>query len=125
MSSETDKPKSKYGRKKLSAQEKKKNLTIRLNPKLRSSLEERCYQNGHENLTDFCTHIFENALNDKKYISKSDTKTILQINKIGNNINQIVKKINTFNDLKSIEVTNYLSNIKDEIDLIYSLLKNK
>lgn len=56
----------------------------------------------------------ENKLDNKKEIDKDKLKLIYELNKIGNNLNQIAKKVN-FNKFLDVEVFEQLEKIEEEI----------
>lgn len=95
---------------------KNKRITIRIEEKLKEKIK---LESEKSNMT--MSQYINNCLNNKSIIVIEKGKEIYyELNKIGNNLNQIAKKVNsniaTNNDIKSLE------NISLELKEIWRLL---
>lgn len=95
---------------------KNKRITIRIEEKLKEKIK---LESEKSNMT--MSQYINNCLNNKSIIVIEKGKEIYyELNKIGNNLNQIAKKVNsniaTSNDIKSLE------NISLELKEIWRLL---
>ena len=98
---------------------KSKEFKFRLSQDLYSVLEEKAAHNGN-NISDYIRQLIKNDNNVKN--SMDNGKLLGQINKIGNNINQIAHVLNTANMQNKLEHIDY-NNLLDKLILIEYRIK--
>lgn len=98
---------------------KNERLYVRVTPVEKALIEKNMSSTGYGNMSSYIRHM---ALEGKVVVeeSKVDDKLIYEVNKIGNNINQIAKQLNSGETAKEVDVLE----IKSEMKKIWQLLKS-
>ena len=86
--------------------------------------EEIRIKNNYNSLPVMFKEIVKNTCGEIPKIDKSDARNLqTEINRIGNNINQIARKLNMFKLGKDQEIKNNLNQVRSELNLIRGIIK--
>lgn len=94
--------------------------TSRLELRLTLEEKDRLFKKAQENDKTIAQYIREVALNDK-LVTKTDIQTVIELKRIGNNLNQIAKQINLIPHEDNINL--YLQELHDLLNMISEITK--
>lgn len=95
------------------------NMHFRISKEERKLLEELTKKNGFPSMTDCLRFLINQSVDKNPEVKKSLDSLVYEINKIGNNINQIVKNYNAYLiKQKDVEL------LHSEMDKVYQTLDN-
>jgi len=97
-----------------------KSIKIRLTPTELDKIEQLAEENNAKNLSDFIRQVVLTGKFKVPKVSQNFENLLYEINKIGNNINQIAKQCN-INKEVDIQVLQELAKIEEELSILLEL----
>lgn len=94
--------------------------TSRLELRLTLEEKDRLYKMAKENNKTVAQYVREVVLNGK-LVTKTDVQTVIELKRIGNNLNQIAKQINLIPHEDNVKL--YLQEIQDLLKMVSDIAK--